>query len=93
MELKDRKTNGTLHKVNREAYSLNPKRYILRSGREEGAPACPYGNHYQWIGYDLELQEYIRFTKSVFKILVKESMQSGEKVLETNTEKTLFDHY
>ncbi len=53
-----------------EAYLQEPKRYELRSGASEGAPSCPYGNQYLWIGYDLKLKEYIRFTKSVFKLLV-----------------------
>ena len=53
-----------------EEYSQNPERYELRSGSEEEAPSCPYGNRYQWIGYDPETNEYIRFTKSVFKKLI-----------------------
>ena len=60
----------SIRKVNMEEYSLNPKRYELRSGQEEEAPACLYGNRYQWIGFDLEQNEYVRFTKSVFKKLV-----------------------
>ena len=53
-----------------EEYYLNPQRYKLRTGQAEEAPACPYGNRYQWIGYDLKQKEYVRFTKSVFKKLI-----------------------
>ena len=53
-----------------EEYKLDPKRYQLRKGNEEGAPLCPYGNQYEWIGYDIKSKEYIRFTKSVFKLLI-----------------------
>ena len=61
---------GKIHrKVTMETYLLDPERYELRSGKVPGAPKCPYGNSYRWIGYDLELKEYIRFTKSVFKKL------------------------
>jgi hypothetical protein len=49
-----------------------PDRYELRSGSSEGAPLCPFGNHFQWIGYDKELKEYVRFSKSVFKKLIQE---------------------
>lgn len=66
----------SIRKVNMETYSLQPERYELRSGQEQDAPLCPYGNHYQWIGYDLEQNEYVRFTKSVFKLLIKEQKES-----------------
>jgi len=46
-------------------------RYELRSGSSEGAPLCPFGNHFQWIGYDKKEGEYVRFSKSVFKKLVQ----------------------
>jgi hypothetical protein len=61
-----------IRKVTMEEYLRAPDRYELRSGQEEDAPLCPYGNHYQWIGYDKVAGEYIRFTKSVFKKLVQE---------------------
>lgn len=60
-----------LRRVTMAAYRLNPERYELRSGREKAAHACPYGNRYTWIGYDLEDRAYVRFTKSVFKKLIK----------------------
>ena len=59
-----------MRKVTMEEYLLAPQRYELRSGNTESAPSCPYGNRYQWIGYDKEKKEYLRFTKSVFKLLV-----------------------
>ena len=54
-----------------QEYRSEPERYEIRSGSLADAPSCPYGNRYQWIGYDLLEQEYVRFTKSVFKILIK----------------------
>ena len=52
-------------------YLKNPGRYVLKPGTSEGAQPCPYGNTYQWIGYDLEMKQYVRFTKSVFKLLIQ----------------------
>lgn len=60
-----------MKKVTMEMYTLEPRRYELRSGKKDDAPLCPYGNHYKWIGYDLSDKEYVRFTKYVFKKLVK----------------------
>lgn len=56
-----------------EDYLQQPERYELRSGSEPEAPNCPYGNKFQWIGYDKTTGEYIRFTKSVFKKLIQEN--------------------
>ncbi|MBX2873408.1 MAG: hypothetical protein KTR30_14950 [Saprospiraceae bacterium] len=66
------KRNTPLPKVDMQTYLQAPDRYELRSGQEEGTPSCPYGNAYQWIGFDLEIQDYVRFTKSVFKKLVRQ---------------------
>lgn len=60
-----------MRKVNMQEFLDHPNRYELRSGKEEKAPLCPYGNHYEWLGYDLIENEYIRFTKSVFKKLIR----------------------
>ena len=61
-----------MRKINMENYLLNPNIYELRNGTEQtDAPKCPYGNTYQWIGYDVEAKEYVRVTKSVFKLLIK----------------------
>ena len=60
-----------MRKVNMEQYQIAPSRYELKMGENKDAPLCPYGNHYQWIGYDKKVQEYVRFTKSVFKVLIK----------------------
>jgi len=59
-----------MRRVNSETFNLEPTRYELRSGSEPDAPNCPFGNRYQWIGFDLKTGEYVRFTKSVFKRLV-----------------------
>lgn len=55
-----------------QTYTSDPDRYELRSGQEAAAPACPYGNRYEWVGFDKQTKEYVRFTKSVFKKLVQE---------------------
>ncbi|MFK7935361.1 MAG: hypothetical protein AB8G22_17740 [Saprospiraceae bacterium] len=60
-----------LRKVNKEMYLQQPERYELRRGTALDAPLCPYGNHFEWIGYDKEQEEYVRFTKSVFKVLIQ----------------------
>jgi hypothetical protein len=59
-----------MKKVNMKSYQADPLRYELRKGNQTDAPDCPYGNKYQWIGYDLATMEYVRFTKSVFKLLI-----------------------
>jgi hypothetical protein len=60
-----------MRKINKEAYDFEPERYELRRGIEPEAPDCPYGNRYEWIGFDKTASEYVRFTKSVFKLLMK----------------------
>lgn len=59
-----------IRKVDLEQFKLSPNRYKLVSGTIDGAPLCPFGNHYKYIGYDDESKEFVRFTKSVFKLLV-----------------------
>ena len=60
-----------MKRVIMEDFLKQPDRYELRSGSSEGAPLCPFGNHFEWIGYDRVSLEYVRFSKSVFKILVQ----------------------
>ena len=64
-----------------EAYLQDPQRYELRSGHEEGAPLCPYGNHFQWIGYDKKTKAYVRFSKSLFKKLVRLKESESKSLL------------
>lgn len=61
-----------MRRVNSEEFHLEPERYELRPGSEPDAPNCPYGNRYEWVGYDLKTGEFVRFTKSVFKKLIAE---------------------
>jgi len=61
-----------MEKVTAEMCQQNLGRYILVSGHQEGAPTCPYGNVQQWVGYDNKDHKFIRFTKSVFKQLIKQ---------------------
>ena len=58
-----------LDKVDSATFNNDPNRYSLVPGNSKGAPLCPYGNHYQWIGYDTKANKFVRFTKSVFNKL------------------------
>jgi len=60
-----------MRKINHSEYIKSPEIYSLISGDQKGAPLCPYGNTYRWIGYDHDRNEYVRFTKSIFKRLIK----------------------
>ena len=65
-------TKHNLPIIDAEAFNKEPERYQLRKGSEEGAPACPYGNEYEWVGFDLKAETYVRFTKRVFKRLISQ---------------------
>lgn len=60
-----------MRRINMQQFQLDVARYELRSGNEPDAPNCPYGNRFQWIGYDRQSAEYVRLTESVFKHLVR----------------------
>ncbi len=68
--MKSEKLKYNLPVITSEVYELDPTRYELRKGNTEGAPLCPFGNHFKWIGYDTKTKSYIRVTKSVFKRLI-----------------------
>lgn len=59
-----------LTKITFDIFNENTSRYSLISGKVYGAPRCPYGNNYKWIGYDLQEDQFVRFTTSVFKKLI-----------------------
>jgi len=61
-----------MRRIKMEDFLKQPDRYELRSGSSEGASLCPFGNHFEWIGYDKVSLEYVRFSKSVFKKLIQE---------------------
>lgn len=67
-----------MRRVVMEEYLANPEQFELRSGNEKDAPDCPYGNRYQWVGYDKKTAEYVRFSKSVFKKLIKNEESATE---------------
>ncbi len=70
MKVKNSSPNKpALRRVLMKDYLNNPAQFELRSGAEQDAPPCPFGNRYQWIGYDRATGEYVRLTKSVFKKL------------------------
>lgn len=57
--------------VTAEEYNKAPERYELRRGNRADAPLCPFGNQFEWIGFDKVEKQYVRVTKSVFKKLIK----------------------
>lgn len=59
-------------RINSETYTKNPNQYELVSGNTEGAPKCPYGHNFEWVGYDRVNGSFVRFTKSVFKKLIQQ---------------------
>ncbi len=66
-----------MKKINNETFSKHPSRFELRKGKEHrDSPKCSYGNSYRWIGYDLETKEYVRFTKGVFKKLIRSKIDN-----------------
>jgi hypothetical protein len=60
-----------LDTIDKSTFDKDTDRYSLKSGAADDAPACPYGNKYQWIGYDNLEGKYVRLTKSVFKLLIQ----------------------
>lgn len=59
-----------MNKITADMYYANPGRYTLVKGTTQGAPSCPYGNAYAWVGYDRETDAFVRFTKSVYNQLL-----------------------
>ena len=66
-----------MKKIDMYTYRRNPEQYELRNGLSANAPNCPYGNKFRWIGYDLESKEYVRFTKSIFKLLIQKNKRNA----------------
>ena len=66
------KLKNGLPVINAQDYNADPERYELRRGDAENAPSCPFGNRYEWIGFDKHKMRYIRVTKSVFKKLIRQ---------------------
>ena len=74
--MKENRIKYNLPVINSEQYHQDPLRYELRNGNVEGAPLCPFGNQYNWIGFDKKTNSYIRLTKSVFKVIMQEKDQT-----------------
>ena len=70
--MKEQNQKNIIPVVSAELYNLNPIRYELRKGSAPGAPPCPYGHQFKWIGYDKEEMKYVRVTKSVFKRMINQ---------------------
>lgn len=62
-----------MRRVLTEDYYREPQRYTIRPGHAPGAPWCPYGNTYKWIGYDICAGEYVRYSKRLFKTLINQT--------------------
>lgn len=56
--------------IDSATFNAASNRYKMISGGSPDAPFCPFGNKYNWIGFDTVFNEYVRFTKSVFKKLI-----------------------
>ena len=69
----------SLERINSETYHQNPKQYELVKGSTQGAPKCPYGNNYNWIGYDHVNRKFVRFTKTIFKTLIQKQLLTSQK--------------
>lgn len=74
-----KKEKYNLPVITAEEFGLSPNRYELRKGTDEGAPLCPFGNRFQWIGFDKESKTYVRVTKSVFRKLINRMDKGVEK--------------
>lgn len=60
-----------IKKVNAEVFNAEPDRFMLTDGNRHGAPTCPFGNHLPLVGFDISEQQYVRYTKSVYKRIKK----------------------
>lgn len=58
--------------VDAAVYQSDVERYELRKD-DPNAPLCPYGNRREFIGFDKQENDYVRFTKSVFLKALKKS--------------------
>lgn len=56
-----------IEKVDAAAFDAEPDRFTLVNGNKEDAPLCPFGNHFTLVGFDKDQQQYVRYTKSVYK--------------------------
>ena len=69
----EEKQKYNLPVITAKLFNLFPDRYELRKGTQSDAPLCPFGNQFEWIGFDKEEMKYVRFTKSVFKKLIRQT--------------------
>ena len=72
----EKETKYGLPILSAEEYVKAPNRYQLIVGTFEGAPLCPYGNHFKWLVLDKEKDLYVRATSSVFKKLLHRNTNS-----------------
>lgn len=70
-QIKYKQPKMKLKRIDSQTYNQNPDQYRLVSGKTKGAPKCPYGNTYRWIGYDNVNHSFVRFSKSIFKKLIE----------------------
>ena len=74
----EEKQKYNLPVITAELFNLFPDRYELRKGTQSDAPLCPFGNQFEWIGFDKEEMKYVRFTKSVFKKLIRQTDKNSD---------------
>lgn len=70
--MKEKEKKYVLDIITAEIFDHCQDRYEIRKGNLPNAPLCPFGNTFKWIGFDKKEMKYVRFTKSVFKRLIKE---------------------
>ncbi|HWS60189.1 MAG TPA: hypothetical protein VN182_04600 [Flavobacterium sp.] len=58
--------------VDAKMYQTDKDRYELHKN-DPNAPLCPYGNQREFIGYDKQENNYVRFTKSVLLKFLKKN--------------------
>ena len=67
-----------LRVVDAETFDSDPARYELKVD-PPNPPLCPYGNPQKYVGFDNKANEYIRFTKSVFRRVFNEFKEKNNE--------------
>lgn len=57
---------GILPKVHKSKFNENPHRYVLRKDFPD-FPACPFGQGFSMLGYDIKLKEYVWLVTSILR--------------------------
>ena len=57
---------GILPKVHKSKFNEDPHRYVLRKDFPD-FPACPFGQSFSMLGYDIKLKEYVWLVTSILR--------------------------